>query len=103
MTNHVEIMHNAVHCPTPPSTTIVHTSHALMGMTNTEFSMLHVALPNASTAQRRTAKYVWYASVHLVHHASRGGSMKWCAMGMPIPHVYEFHTSVLFHHVQRCT
>lgn len=45
-------------------------------------------------------KYMWYASVDLVHHASCDRSVKWCAMGVPIACVREVHASVLFHHEQ---
>ena len=46
-------------------------------------------------------KYVWYVSVVLVHHASRGGSVKRHALGMPIVRIHEIHASVLFHGAQR--
>ena len=42
--------------PTPPSTTIARTMHPFPGMINIEFSVLHVALPNTSTAQRQECK-----------------------------------------------
>ena len=50
---HVEITRNELHQLTPLHATIVHSSCALMGVTNIEFSVLHMALPNASTAHRR--------------------------------------------------
>ena len=79
--NHTEIMPNALHCLTPLRATIAHASCALVDVTNIEFSMLHMALPNASTAQRRwdtTMKYVWYASIDLVHCALHSRRVKWC-------------------------
>ena len=42
-------------------------------------------------------KYAWYASVNLVHHASRGRSVKWCAMGVPIARICKVRASVLFY------
>ena len=49
----VEITRNELHYPTPLCVTIAHSWRALTSVTNVEFSVLHVALPNASTAHRR--------------------------------------------------
>ena len=53
MPNHAEITHKT-HCgPTPPHAMTACAIHALLGVTNIELSMLHVARPNTSTAQKR--------------------------------------------------
>ena len=51
--NHTEIMRNALRHSTCLYTTIARATHALTGVTNIEFSVLHVALSNASTTQGR--------------------------------------------------
>lgn len=52
---YVEITHNAQHRPTPPRAAIVHAVYALPGVIN-EFSVLHMARPNASTTQINAEK-----------------------------------------------
>ena len=47
---HMKIKCNELHHPTSLCATIAHSWLALTGVTNIEFSVLHVALPNASTA-----------------------------------------------------
>ena len=55
----MEIMCNELHHSIPPHATIAHALHALADVPNIEFSMLHVAPPNDSTAQI-------YCEVHMV-------------------------------------
>ena len=86
---HAEITRNAHRRPTPLHVKIARAMHALMGVTNIEFSRVirHYAmlvLHRESEIYIATVKYAWYTSVDLIHHTSRGGSGKWCAMGMPI-------------------
>ena len=51
---HMEITHDELHHPTSLCTMIAHSWRALTGVTNIEFSVLHVAaLSNASMAHRR--------------------------------------------------
>ena len=84
--NHVRITHNVLCLPTPPHAMIMHTTHALTGVTNIEFSVLHMTLPNASTAQRCEVTVV---RVDLVHWQERLMVFHGRAMR-------EIHTSVPF-------
>ena len=56
--NYMEIIPNVhvLHRPTPLRAMVVSALHVLTGVTNIEFSILQVALPNTITAQRRDTR-----------------------------------------------